>query len=73
MTFLAIQEPGITTRCALCDKRYLSPAYLLSKDRLVASSSGDQNESNATDQCTLVELLTRTFDCCIYCGGRIVG
>ncbi|KAL2869677.1 uncharacterized protein BJX67DRAFT_378735 [Aspergillus lucknowensis] len=56
LTFLAIQEPGISKFCSQCDSEYLD-------EDLVGLSSGSSIQQSCRS-------LSDVFDTCIYCNGK---
>jgi hypothetical protein len=56
LSFLAIQEPGISKYCSLCQTEYLD------EDSLVLMRGGKLSR-------TFSELF-EAFDTCLYCGGK---
>ncbi|KAF2088512.1 hypothetical protein K490DRAFT_39705 [Saccharata proteae CBS 121410] len=88
LTFLAIQEPGISKSCCICGRHYLNQQFISQKDGSVSSTaSASQKEAQDASQqaeqgaadgmsqplMTLAELLFSACNVCVYCGGKFVG
>ncbi|KAL2810008.1 transcription factor IIIC subunit delta N-term-domain-containing protein [Aspergillus granulosus] len=56
LTFLAIQEPGISKFCSRCDREYLDEDLI-----------GPSSEDGLQQSC---KILSDVFDTCIYCNGK---
>lgn len=56
LTFLAIQEPGISKFCSDCGTEYLGEGFV---------DASRENDLSGTYQ-----MLCDAFDLCIYCGGK---
>jgi hypothetical protein len=75
LTLIAIQAPGISKPCGLCNRRYLTEQYLAGIDRkhnnlTIPSTPDDPIEVNSI---SLVQLLLHVLDMCIHCGGKFIG
>lgn len=56
LTFLSIQEPGVSKFCSDCGTEYLDGALL-----------GSHYDEDVRTTC---QMLCDAFDVCIYCGGK---
>lgn len=56
LTFMAIQEPGLSKFCSLCGAEYLSEDML-------------DEGSDFADEC---RKLATVFDTCVYCQGKFL-
>ncbi|KAI9663305.1 MAG: hypothetical protein M1831_002589 [Alyxoria varia] len=70
LTFIAIQEPGVSRFCGICDRQYLNEHHLLSVDAGVEGATSTFNTNNGpgtpvdSDQniMSLVEILVSSLD-----------
>jgi len=69
LTFLAIQAPGISKFCGLCNRQYLTNQHLITLD----AAEGEIENTSAKPDHSLIQLLLVALDICIYCGGKFVG
>ena len=56
LTFLSIQEPGISKFCSQCETEYLDEDSI--------------DSSYGSDLVRTFQTLSDAFDVCIYCGGK---
>lgn len=61
LTFLCIQEPGISKFCAVCDTEYLN-------EDVVGRSVDGNGDGSALGG--VFEVVSDVFDTCVYCGGK---
>ena len=76
LTFLTIQEPGISKYCARCGRQFLdpgkAPAFLSPQngtDEVVGEGASEPSNSSQS----LTYQLFRTFNICPYCDGKFKG
>lgn len=56
LSFLAVQEPGISKFCSLCETEYLNEELI--------------DDSYGADVQATYRHLADTFDTCVYCNGK---
>ena len=80
LTFMAIQEPGISKYCETCGREYLNEKYLWPIPPGVCTSETSRENSGlpnllpglASEETSHLRELIRTFDKCIFCGGKFI-
>ena len=79
LSFLAIQQPGISKRCSVCDRQYLDLDKALQQNALSINSPSSNSLGNGDSRVremvgdTLIKQLFGAFDYCPYCEGRFCG
>lgn len=86
LTFFAIQEPGISRYCDTCRREYLHEDYALNDHsrhggKPAPGTKGMETSDNATmegnvvsfDDESILQVLFRNYDVCIFCGGKFIG
>ena len=69
LTFLAIQEPGVSKYCERCGAQYCNEEYLLRPPAAGGMEEGDDDDDEAK---TLTEYVFTRFSVCIFCRGKFV-
>lgn len=78
LSLLAIQEPGISKRCSLCERQYLDIAKMEREGALSTNLQSSINSNgNSSEGLSRVPVLARqlleTFDTCCFCEGKFYG
>ena len=80
LTFLAIQEPGISKYCNTCGREYLNETTMAieSEQMTMQIAEGTLNNEGRGEQRTqtdqfFLQMLFQKYDTCIFCPGKFIG
>jgi hypothetical protein len=79
LSFLAIQTPGTSKACSICNAQYINEFMMPSfkaQDSKETSADGDEVMQGTSDQeppLSLARILFAACDRCVCCGGKFTG
>ena len=73
LCFLAIQQPGISKRCSLCERQYLDLDKAISEGAFTSHIEEETQKDDTIPSDSLIKRLFETFDTCPYCNGKFAG